>query len=149
MKARIPKKDCEENLVKIANFLREGNKAEEYRRKKRDMEPSGERDYFWADFKVKFPLVYRYLELDKLADKDCNNALARQLDFGCLGDIENNLRFDYKNDYSEDIGIMYYAEVWHFADWSLLGKFLETEFKATHFRWLSDESIEPFDLLDK
>jgi hypothetical protein len=131
----------EEKITDIHSFFHEGAKAETYWQKRRDMEYTGAREKFWDGFKIRFPIVMEYLKFSKLAFGDCNNDLAGKLDFGHDDEIDNS--FSLRGD------TMYYsAYVWHFADWNPLGKFLEHKFGLRNFRWLSDEYINPFDLLE-
>ncbi len=43
--------------------------------------------------------------------------------------------------------IYYCATVWHFADWDPLMDFIVQKFGAVNGSWLSDEYMDPFDLL--
>jgi hypothetical protein len=129
-----------ETMEKIRLFFLEGCEAEEYWQNNRDMN-EGKQVSFWMPFKKQFPTVSKYLKFINLLDKDCNNDLAGNLDFGSYQDIQDNFQLKDNGE------IWYYAEVWHFADWNVLIKFLEHEYGVTNARWISDEYIEPFDLL--
>jgi len=128
---------AEEAFPAVQAFLLEGAKAHDYWQDHRDMEKE-HRVEFWTEFKAKFPIVTKYL--NGHVDGDCNNELAGQLDFGEPEDVENHLQVEGRE-------IWYHATVWHFAVWGALASFLVTEFGALHMNHLSDEYIEPFDLL--
>jgi hypothetical protein len=131
-----------EKLTRIKAFFSEGMKAENYWQNNRDLETTGHRLQFWETFVNAFPLVSKYLDSIGLYDRDCNNDLAGHLDFGYDGE------HDLENFYLTNTGeIGYSATVWHFADWNGLMNFLESEFGLTNTRWISDEYIDPFDLL--
>jgi hypothetical protein len=131
-----------EKMKQIRKFFLEGCKAEEYWQTNRDHIDDGKRVSFWMPFKKQFPTVSKYLAFIKRLDGDCNNELAGVLDFGCKEDIQENFAFN-----AEREEIWYYAEVWHFADWDVLIRFLENEYGLKNVRWISDGYIEPFDLL--
>jgi hypothetical protein len=129
-----------ENVKKIKSFFREVERSQDYWQKFRDMEDAGERELFWQGFKSKFPKTYDYLTVAGLADKDCNNELAGQIDFGSGDEIDSmELRGET---------IYYRAYVWHFSQWDNLMRYLVFKFQLMNPRWLSDEYINPFDLLD-
>lgn len=129
-----------EKLDKIKAFFSEGFKAELWWQNHRDYEREEKCNQFWTEFDHKFKTVSKYLKFIGKHDGDCNNDLAGYLDFGNEYDIEEHF---------ECVGetLRYYAECWHFADWDPLMMFLEDEFELTNARWLSDEYINPFDLL--
>lgn len=130
-----------EKLEKIKMFFLEGMKAEEYWQNNRDLETVGKREIFWEKFSKAFPLVTKYLDSLGLYDRDCNNDLAGHLDFG----YDKHSVDDFYLNPDGEIG--YYAIVWHFAEWDGLMRFLESEFEVTNARWISDEYLNPFDLL--
>jgi len=137
-----------EALENIKKFILEVSEAQDWWQDHRDMEVAGKRSTFWTEFEKKFPLTSKYLKCVKgygsdtvLFGGDCNNDLAGHLDFGDAGDVENSLELD------PDGEIRYSAEVWHFAQWDGFAKFLQSEYGLTNVRWISDEYMNPFDLL--
>ena len=136
MKARVD----ESQVEPIKAFIAEGIGAYEFWQENRGKTP----DEFWPEFREKFPLVTEYLKsmgMDVEAG-DNSNSLAGNLDFGNEGDEEDI-------EYSTEKGELHYAsEVWHFANWSPFMAFLESHFGAEKTGWLSDEYINPGDLID-
>jgi hypothetical protein len=120
----------------IKKFFHEGRKAEDYWQDRRDVKTG-----FWEPFEEKFPLVSKYLKSIGLHGGDHNNSLGGTLDFGSEYDIDENFAL------SEDGELWYHATVWHFAEWDGLMRFLESEFGLTNARWVSDEDVNPFDLI--
>jgi hypothetical protein len=138
-----------EVLENIRVFILEGVKAQDWWQEHRDMEIHGERKKFWSEFEKKFPLISKYLstfkgykEKDVIFGGDCNNGPAGYLDFGDEEDTEHSLEFD-----PSDGELRYNAMVWHFADWNGFAKFLQTEYGLKNVRWVSDEHMNPFDVL--
>jgi len=137
-----------EALKNIKLFLLEAAKAEDWWQEHRDMEDHNGRAKFWSAFGKKFPLTSKYLCTVKNYDGeiifggDCNNGPAGNLGFGNEEDAEDNLEFD-----SSDGELKYNAMVWHFAEWDGFAKFLQTEYGLKNVRWISDECINPFDVL--
>ena len=135
-----------EALENIRKFILEACEAQDYWQDNRDMEVAGKRKEFWSEFKKKFPMTSKYLKQTKsLDDKklyggDCNNDLAGYLDFGDKEDTEYNLEL-------HDECMLYNAMVWHFANWDGFADFLKSEFGLTKVRWISDEYMNPFDVL--
>jgi len=136
----------EEALENIRKFILEACEAQDYWQDNRDMEVAGKRKEFWSKFGKKFPLTSKYLKQTKSYDNkilyggDCNNDLAGYLDFGDKEDAEDNLEL-----YDEQL--LYNAYVWHFANWDGFADFLKSEFGLTKVRWISDEYMNPFDVL--
>lgn len=137
----------EEALENIKKFIIEASEAQDYWQDHRDMEIAGKREKFWLEFGEKFPLVSKYLKQTKDGDTmlyggDCNNNLAGYMDFGNTddGELEDNLEL-------HDEELRYNAYVWHFADWNGFANFLKSEFGLTKVRWISDEYMNPFDVL--
>lgn len=138
-----------EALENIRTFLLEAAEAEDWWQEHRDMERHNERDAFWSEFKQKFPLTSKYLHTVKaygrdtmLFGGDCDNDLAGYIDFGNDEAIEDDLDFD-----EVDGELRYNAMVWHFAQWDGFAKFLKTEYGLKDVRWISDEYMNPFDVL--
>jgi len=134
----------EEALENIKKFIIEASEAQDYWQDNREMEIAGNRSEFWIGFGEKFPLTSKYLKQTKDGDTmlyggDCNNDLAGYLDFG---DNENadNLELCDEN-------LRYHACVWHFANWNGFANFLKSEFGLKKVRWISDEYMNPFDVL--
>lgn len=131
IKARFD--NAEQSLPKLRSFFEEGIKAEGWWQQHRGMEREGKRAEFWQGFKTEFPQIYDYLTRTKLADGDCNNQLAGQLDFGREDELDN-LRM-------EEGVISHTTECWHFADWDPLADYLKQKFGATHVAWINEESV--------
>lgn len=125
-------KAAEAALPKIAEFVEEGKKAETYWQSHRGQ---AHKDTFWAGFTEQFPTVTEMIS--DLVGGDHNNALAGAIDFGDEDDVPR----------MGDGCVLYTAYVWHFADWDRLGNFMVEKFNAEGAPWLSDEYMEPFDLL--
>jgi hypothetical protein len=130
----------EETLEKIREFFKEGARAGDWWQEHRDYELEGRCDQFWSEFEVEFPLVTKYTKCIGIFGGDCNNDPAGQLDFGDEDEIDDNLELKGSQ-------MKYSAYVWHFADWNGLMEFLQEEFGLKKCRWLSDENIDPSDLL--
>jgi len=137
-----------EVLENIKVFLLEGIEAQDWWQEHRDREVHDEREKFWTEFGKKFPLTSKYLhtvkgykEKDVIFGGDCNNGPAGYLDFGDVEDTECNLEL------LSDGELRYNAMVWHFAQWDGFAKFLQSEYGLTNARWISDEYMNPFDLL--
>ena len=126
--------DVLQNLPKIMAFWEEGIKAEDWWQTHRGESSA----IFWAAFEQEFPLVSEMLRQANLFGGDCNNDLAGHLDFGDSGDY-----------CIEEAGnsILINATVWHFANWDIQKAFILHEFQALAVNWLSDEYLNPFDLL--
>lgn len=137
-----------EAFENITLFLIESAKAEDWWQEHRDMEYHNERDKFWSEFKEKFPLTSKYLHTVKNYDGvmifggDCNNGPAGDLGFGDGEEDIENLEFD-----PSDGELRYNALVWHCADWDGFAKFLKTEYGLKNVRWISEEYMNPFDVL--
>ncbi|KYC52813.1 MAG: hypothetical protein AMQ22_00604 [Candidatus Methanofastidiosum methylothiophilum] len=139
IKARFESEEKLNKLYpKIEKFINQGIEAYDWWQDNRGMERSGEREKFWNEFQNKFPMIYAYL--GDLAGKDCGNALAGHLDFGNEGDVEHSLCM------SGPI-LTYSSLVWHFADWTRFANALK-EIGALKVDWISDECMDPFELLD-
>jgi hypothetical protein len=143
-----------EEVEKIRNFILEGGEAEvwwqDHRDYERKVDPEKTREVFWKEFDVKFPMVSKYLKFIKKHGGDCDNNLAGLIDFGTDEDVEDY--FDFIDDYTDDDGIVYgelrySANVWHFADWDGFAEFLQKEFGVKEVKWVSEEDMNPFDLL--
>lgn len=129
--------DCDEKTLDDINaFIREGQASHNFWQDNRSFDDE-KREGFWNEFKKRFPTVYEMLQMEGLADGDFNNSLAGKLSFG---DTEEAVRNDYGD-------LMFDAEVWHFADWDILSKFLEQKFGVKKARWVSDEYISIYDYL--
>ena len=131
LKAKFPKKITEKKFQAIRNFFIEGSKAADYWQSNRGKTP----DQFWPDFEKQFPEVTTYLKGLELFGKDCNNALAGQIDFGEQEDIEDNMTY-------EGNLLTYHAEVWHFAQWDPILKYLKGRYGAVQTGYVSDEYVE-------
>lgn len=134
LKARFESEEkLKELYPKIKEFMYQGAASYDWWQENRGMQC----DKFWVEFKKKFPMVYTYL--GDLKNKDCNNGLAGSLDFGSKEDVDFNLSMN------GDV-LTYYATVWHFASWYLLKEAI-LKIGAIRAGWISDEDIDPFDLL--
>ena len=138
LKATFPKPLKKKEKDTITTFFLEGAKAEIWWQDNR-----GRKDVknFWIEFEKQFPTVCLYLKFMKLFGKDHSNGLAGKLDFGTEEDVNNNLC-------TEGISLRYHAEVWHFASWDGLGAFLKSHFGAIDFKYLSDEYLDPSEILE-
>lgn len=139
------------NFYKIEKFIHEGASAEQFWQENRGIydKPAPSQDLFWSQFREKFPVVSKYLKFIKKYGGDFDNDLAGYLDFGTEDDFENlEFDIDYIDDNYEEVGqIKYSAYVWHLADWTGFMEFIQSEFKVKNARWLSEEDINPGDLL--
>ena len=133
--------NCDESkFKKIVEFLHEGSKSEDWWQDHRDYERAGKRVEFWNEFKQNFPMVYKYLTMVGLNDKDCDNELAGMIDFGDEEDVDHNVNLD-GNEFK------YCAYVWHFANWDGLCQFISGEFRMYNVRCVSEEDINPYDCI--
>ena len=107
----------------IKTFIKQGQKSEEFWQKYRESNPQ----QFWSKFKGKFPLIFEYL--GEKANKDNNNSLARELDFGM---------FNAKPTKERNI-LKFNDEVWHLASWDRFADFLKNKYQAKRVNWFSDE----------
>lgn len=134
-------------LPKIREFLHQGAQAHDYwqlnRYKYYDKnhpkynETTVDSNFqFWENLRNKFPIIYEYLSEMDLSD-DYNNALAGLLDFGDEESINRSIFVRKKY-------VLYSARVWHFADWSYIGKYICAHFGALDFKFISDEYLNPF-----
>jgi len=121
---------AESALLKIKKFLKEAKKAQDYWQANRDMEYKDQRSQFWDKFSTLYPEVSKYLDVAGYYGGECNNTLAGRISFG--GSDEINIEL-----YGDEV--RYNAEVWHFANWTMFGKFLKTEYGARKFGYVSDE----------
>ena len=139
------------NFYKIERLIQEGSKAEDFWQENRGIynKPAMSQTQFWSEFQEKFPMVSKYLMFIKKFGGDTNNELAGYLNFGREDDFENlTFDLDYTDDNNEEVGqVKYSAYVWHLADWTGFAKFLQEECKVRNARWLSEEDIDPNDVL--
>lgn len=145
---------CKESDVeKIKSLLFELYEAENFWQDSRGIYEESKKlpqDVFWSEFENKFPNVSKYLKFIKKFGKDSNNALAGYLDFGTDDDIEDSLYItsNYTDKSGVDYGeLRYSAEVWHMSDWTGFAKFLKKEFGLKRVNWVSEEDMNPFDLI--
>ncbi len=132
-------KEAEALLPKLQAFFEEGRQAEDYWQENRDEKKS--REDFWKEFAERFPLVTEYVNTIREAGGDKNNSLAGNLDFGEEDSIQNM-------SLGEPSVIYYNSMVWHFAQWDPLADFIKVKFSEVEkVAWLSDEYMQPFDLL--
>lgn len=136
LKARFAKPITDELLERINVFRQQGEEAYDYWQKHRGEQTTAQ---ILTTFRMTWPLVRKYLGNHTLND---TNDFAGLLDFGRKADDEV---FDMRAD--DDYVLTFTAYVWHFADWSLLASFLESEFGATKVDWLSDEYADIGNLL--
>lgn len=134
LKALFPEDISEELEEQITEFIKEGQTAYEWWQNHR-MCPEPQR--FWDRFTVKFPVVTEYL--GDLVGGGCNNELSGMLDFGDDNELENIEINDYE--------LIYSCTCWHFASWDRFATFLQQKFGAETVNWLSEEDIDPFELL--
>jgi len=139
-----------ETFERVKKFICEGIEAEQYWQENRENDEN-KAERFWREFDCLFPMIKKYLISIHLFGKDYNNDLAGHLDFGDdPKNVEGSLIFD--EDYTDEDNVIwgnirYSAYVWHFAEWDGFVNFLESEFKLKNARWLSEEDMDPFDLL--
>jgi ABC-type nitrate/sulfonate/bicarbonate transport system substrate-binding protein len=115
-----------ENFDSIKKFIKQGQKAEDFWQNHR----YEKREIFWKKFKAKFPIVYEYL--GELADKDNNNGLAGELDFG----MDKEIPTKNKN-------ILEFSDmVWHIASWDRFADFLKKKFEAKNVEWFNNERYD-------
>lgn len=162
LKAEFPGIDTFARAIpEIRAFLMESVDAYDWWQEHRDLEYDGKRDEFRTAFKAEFPSVYDYLQLAGHADGDCNNDLSGLLDFGGADDIAM---------YFDDLDIpppcitvsvgtntlivkpkpvefLYDAEVWHGSNWDYFCTYLMKKFGATRANWISEEDVNPYNLL--
>jgi len=112
----------------IKTFIKQGQKSEDFWQKYRKSNPQ----QFWSKFKGKFPLIFEYL--GEKANKDNNNSLARELDFGM---------FNAKPTKERNI-LKFNDEVWHLASWDRFADFLKNKYQAKRVNWFSDEWSSEF-----
>ena len=140
--------DAQKAVPKIQKFFKQGFKAYDFWQKRQETE---NRDKLWNQIDKKFPEVGNYLrtvqyknfntgEFEIAYGNDPDNALAGLLDFGDKNEIELMRVVDN--------AIWYSAYVWHFADWNPILNFIRKRYGALRTEWLSDEYIDPFDLLN-
>jgi len=149
-------RDCKQDVVEsIREFILEGCEAEIWWQDHRDYErikddPEKTRAKFWDQFTIKFPIISKYLKFIGKYGGDCNNALAGCIDFGTDEDVEDHLDFTEGDEDKNGVvhgELRYSAEVWHFADWGGFAEFLENEFGVRDARWISEEDMNPYDLI--
>lgn len=140
--------DAQKAFPKIQKFFKQGFKAYDFWQKRQETE---NRDKLWDQIDKKFPEVGNYLrtvqyknfntgEFEIAYGNDPDNALAGLLDFGDKNEIKLMRVVDN--------AIWYSAYVWHFADWNPILNFIRKRYGALRTEWLSDEYIDPFDLLN-
>jgi hypothetical protein len=127
-------------LPKVRRFFKQGIKAYDYWQAHRDGTTTAAQ--FWLDIDKKFPEVGNYLKHAGLYEDGKNNELSGKLDFGSLDDFD---RLDVGKDDS-GWAIWYSAMVWHFADWDPMLTFVQKQYGAERYSWISDEYAELFDL---
>lgn len=142
MKARFSSEEAAQAaLPKLKAFIDEGLKAEEWWQDHRDWQREDALGpaKFFEEFQTRFPQVYLYLKDQCGHDfKDCNNRLAGLLNFG-----------DEETDpYQEDDQIRFSGVVWHCADWTAYENWLRDVLGAVNAGWVSDEYIDPMDLIE-
>jgi hypothetical protein len=118
----------------IHAFWCEGCRAEDFWQENR----GGDQVTFWREFEAKFPKITKYAKHVGLFGGDCNNALAGKLDFGAVEELATMELHGAE--------IWFSTLVWHFADWTPMGVFLERMFDCT-FNWVSDEYVDPFNAI--
>jgi hypothetical protein len=158
LKAELPPvADPAARLAEIRSFLAEGWAAAEFWQAFRGDPTAGPvrvgfgqvastlngygQEAFWDEFKVRFPQVFDYCRLDPhLTYGDKNNALAGQLDFvNPEGPFGGELEV-----WDEKVGqtLRISGEVWHFADWDRLCRYIKQRWGAMRAGWCSDEYTE-------
>lgn len=127
-----------ELLPKLQAFFTEGVKAENYWQENRGEQKTQED--FWKEFEQQFPLVSEYLTASNRAlEGDKNNTLAGELDFGDEDAIDRMSAAGKE--------ILYNSMVWHFAKWDPLAAFITKKFEVEKVAWISDEYMDPFELI--
>ena len=152
LKAKFPSMESLSTaLPEIIAFILEGIKAEKWWEEHRTLESKGDRELFWLQFRPQFPTVYHYLQYAGFADGDCNSALSNIINFG----NDETVATDFFDDLYPNNSVacfnkplfMYNAYVWHLAVWDYFCDYLELKFGAISAEYLSDEDIDPYDLL--
>jgi hypothetical protein len=90
---------------------------------------------FVRDFKQRFPRVFDYLRTVPFDRQSISHAMALGTPDDPPPTIEGKMLF-------------YSAYVWHFANWSWLAKFVKQKWGALGVDWISEECVDPFDLLN-
>ena len=119
-------------LSKFTALVNEGAEAESWRRANNQLLRTMA---FWHDFQKKFALVYEYLGPQVRADYQLTSYA---LNFGERDNSPPTVQGKY---------LYFSAYVWHFADWSWLAKFAKSKLGALGVDWISEECVDPFDLL--
>lgn len=120
-------------LPKFTALINEGTEAEAWWR------TNGEKQCdksFWVGFKQRFPQVYEFLGPSVRADPQRGDYVLN------FGDRDN------PSPLVEGKLLFFSAYVWHFADWALLAQFVKSKLGALGVDWISEESVDPFDLLN-
>lgn len=136
LKATFPKPLKKKEVGAITKFFLEGSEAEYYCQQNLNLDKSPEN--FWLEFKKKFPIITLYLQSIHIFGGG-TEYLSGNINFG--SDIENL--------YINGPSLTYYAEVWHFATWDPIGNFLISHFGAINYKYLSDEYLDPIEMLEQ
>ena len=133
LKARFASsKAAQAALPKLNALINEGIEAESHW----NYRPQEMSKPYWSEFRKRFPLVFQYL--GKVVSTD-SFAVASALNFG---ERDNTMPI------VEGKLLYFSAYVWHFADWALLARFLKSKLGALGVDWISEESMDPFSMLN-
>ena len=131
LKARFASpRSAQAALPKLTALIDEGAEAERLW----NARPEQPGKPFWSDFKKRYPLVFDFLGKPTRAD---SHAVSYALNFGD----------DHPTPTIEGKFLFFSAYVWHFADWALLAKFVKAKLGAMGVDWISEECVDPFELL--
>jgi hypothetical protein len=151
LKARFPTAERATAAVpRLSELLGQGEAARDYWQNSRPswlreggrQPPSAE--VFWAGFRERFPLVYRYLR--ELADTpDWNNGLAGQL--SCMVDPRVPQRGDPRASLIQerDTLLLKLSGIWHFAEMGRLERYCLEDLGAVAAGSISEEDLERYD----
>jgi len=128
---------------RIRDFLVDVAKAEWWWQEHREKLAPAE---FWPRFRKAHPEAARYLQLQGIDTKagDCNNDLCGKLEVGYTSSV--------KEDVKEINGglelLEYSAEVYDAADWTDLCEWFMREYGACSAAWVSENNVDPFEMLE-
>ena len=118
---------------RFEKFLDQARQAEEWWQADQQRKPT---PAFWRSLKRKFPLVFESLGTKAGGD---NRFLSYVLNFSDPDEPSPHVAGDF---------LLFAAYVWHFADWDLLADYLRNKLGALGVAWISEESLDPFEVLN-
>jgi hypothetical protein len=114
------------------SFLDQGRDAESWWQSNCQRKPTAG---FWRAFRKAFPLVHDYLGSSAVNGEN----LSYVLDFGNPDEAHVQVTRNL---------LLFYAVVWHFTDWDPLVDYLKHRLGARGAAWISEETLDPFELLN-